>query len=487
MDFQKRLAYITHREYPMNELSLTQTIFAETNIKWDDTRLNTYRQFMVFYNNKYADIIKVLLYFYKDKPFREKTFDRMVIQHQDILEQTLGRLTAGVLDKKPTRILVKDDKKFDGLEDILNKVNFHEKMYESFHKASYVNLVEFYPAMRDDTIKIDILTPESFLVQTSDKDFNKANKFLLIRTDSLGRQYLVYWDEETHYIYNDIGDKEAIEGNEKMINPYDIIPLTELRMKEGTNYFGEPDWNLFLNQLAIDMKLSHMDFTEWFQRGSVLHGVNTKIADGTTVAPWDLLQTESKIPNEQVSLNFLNGNVDFGSWKDGVDWRISSTLRSKGIVGSSASTDTSVSSGFSKEMDEISLKEKRDRQINKLIDYEKRAFEILRTVWNYHVTTGELQGEKTIPEDYEYQVHYINYEPTLAPSELKTKRDMQKSFFIKDEIDFIKEDLGIDSDEKAIEQLNKIKARATDLGLTTKQPTQTTGLSLKDRLANATV
>jgi len=88
--------------------------------------------------------------------------------------------------------------------------------------------------------------------------------------------------------------------------------------------------------------------------------------------------------------------------------------------------------------------------------------------------------------DYEYQVQYVNYEPTLAPAELKTKRDMQKSFYIKDEINFIMEDLGI-SEEAAIEHLNKIKTRSTELGLAPKQPTQTTGLSLKDRLANATV
>jgi len=46
------------------------------------------------------------------------------------------------------------------------------------------------------------------------------------------------------------------------------------------------------------------------------------------------------------------------------------------------------------------------------------------------------------------------------------------------------EDLGLPED-KAIEQLQKIKTRATDLGLAAKQPT--TGFSLKDRMLNATV
>jgi len=470
----------------MNELSLTQSIFVDSDIKWDEYRLAIYRYFMAFYNNKYEDIKKILRYYYEDKPFRQKSFERMVIQHHDIIEQTLSRLCAGILDKKPTRKLVKGETEWDGLAHVLEVVNFHEKMYESFHKASYVNITQFYPAMREDKIIIDILTPESYLVQASEKDYLAAEKFLLIRIDNLNKQTLVYWDKDTHYLYDSLGDKVAVDGNEEMVNPYEIIPLTELRLKDGTNYFGEPDWNLFLNQLAIDMKLTHMDFTEWFQRGSVLHGVNTKIADGTVISPGDLLQSESKIPNEQVSLNYLNGSVDFESWKQGVDWRISSTLRSKGIVGSSASTDTSVSSGFSKEMDEISLKEKRDRQINKLRDYEKRAFEVLRKVWNYHIEVGDIKDEEMIPVDYEYQVQYVNYEPTLAPAELKTKRDMQKSFYIKDEINFIMEDLGI-SEEAAIEHLNKIKTRSTELGLAPKQPTQTTGLSLKDRLANATV
>jgi len=467
----------------MNELNLTSLAFADTGIKWDDARLQIYRQFMALYNNEYEAIKKILVYYYKDRPFKEQSFERYFIQHQDIIEKSLDRLTAGVLDKKPTRQLVKGDAKFEGLEEILNKVQFNDKIYESFHKATFVNIAQFYPAMREDKIVIDILTPESYLVQTEEKDYLQGKKFLLIRIDQNGNQYLVYWDDDTHYIYDSLGDRKAIEGNEQMVNPYGILPLTELRMKNGKNYFGEPDWNLFLNQLAIDMKITHLDFTEWFQRGSVLHGINTKIADGTRISPGDIVQSESKIPNEQVSLNYLNGSVDFTSWKDGIDWRIASTLRSKGITGGSTSTDTSVSSGFSKEMDEVSLKEKRDKQINKLVDYEKRAFKVLRTVWNYHVSTGELQGEQIIPEDYEYQVHYVNYEPTLAPTELKAKRDMQKAFYIKDEVNFVMEDLAI-SEEKAIEHIQKLKDRSKTLGIEVKQPQATTGLSLKDRVIN---
>ncbi len=474
----------------MNELSLTQVILADSNIKWDEDRLNTYRHFMAFYNCKYKDIVKILYHYYKGKPISEETFNRMVIQHQDIIEKTLNRLTAGIYDKKPKRELVKSGTKWDGLDEILEKVKFHDKMYESFHKASFVNLVEFYPAMRDDKIAIDILTPDTFLVQVSSKSYLDAEKFLLIRIDENGNQYLVYWDKETHYLYSAIGDHEPVEGNEKMINPYGELPLTELRLKEGCNYFGEPDWNLFLNQMAIDIDLSEMDFAGHFQRIGILHGINTKFADGIKISPADILQTESKVPSEQVSLQFLNSNTSFQDWKDGIDWKIKSTLSSKGIVGSSASTDTSVSSGFSKEMDEISLKENRDKTINKLIDYEKRAFEKLRIVWNYHVSVGDLKDDEgkplaMIPTDYEYVVVYPDYEPTLSPSELKVKREMQKQYYIKDEINFIMEDLGL-TEEKAIEHFNNLKQRATELGLNPKQTNQT-GLSLKDRLNNAAV
>ena len=128
--------------------------------------------------------------------------------------------------------------------------------------------------------------------------------------------------------------------------------------------------------------------------------------------------------------------------------------------------------------------------INKLIDYEKRAFEKLRMVWNYHVSVGDLKddegkSEQMIPEDYEYVCEYQEYEPTLSPSELKIKREMEKQFFINDEVSFVMADKRM-TEEDAIAYIQKLKERANTLGLNPK-PTNQTGLSLKDRLNNATV
>jgi len=469
----------------MSELSISQIIFADSNIKWDENRLKTYREFMALYNDDYPNIQKILINRYTNKPFKEKSFERIVIQHHDIIQKTLNRLTAGIYDQQPKRELYKGETIFEELNEILEQVGFHQKMYESFHKASFVNLVEFYPAMRENEIAIDILTPESFLIQTSPLNYLKQEKLLLFRTDENNELYSIYWDKESHYKYSPLGDKLPIDNNEEMINPYKVLPLELLRMREGSNFWGQPDWNLFLNQLAIDIKITSMDIAEFFQRIGILHGVNTKIADGTVISPFDLLQSESKIPSEQVSLQYINSGVNFESWKDGIDWRIGSTLRSKGIVGSSASIDSQPTSGYSKEMDERSLKEERDKVINLLTDYEKRCFNVFRKVWNYHIETGDIKGVM-IPEDYEFYVEFHEYEPTLQPIDKKIKREMQKQYFIKDEVDFVMEDLGL-TEEEATEHITARKQRMKELGLNTgviAEPPKV--LSLRDRLLNAT-
>jgi hypothetical protein len=66
------------------------------------------------------------------------------------------------------------------------------------------------------------------------------------------------------------------------------------------------------------------------------------------------------------------------------------------------------------------------------------------------------------------------------------KKTQKVKYFIKDEVYFVMEDLGI-TEEEAIEHITKLKARGKDLGIETKAPQSTAGLTLKERMANATV
>ena len=62
-------------------------------------------------------------------------------------------------------------------------------------------------------------------------------------------------------------------------NPFGKLPFSVLRIEEGCDFYGEPNWNLFLNQKNLDIRLTDMNESELRSVFGVFHGINTNFEE----------------------------------------------------------------------------------------------------------------------------------------------------------------------------------------------------------------
>lgn len=443
----------------INNLNIADIIFSQVLAKSELTRINTAQKFRAFYDNDYLKIVDYLKEDVLDRPFEQDTLNKLRFQHLDIIKKAISRSSAGIYDLDPIRILKKKDGTSDDtLPDILRQVDYTQKVKEAFRKGIFFNLCLAHPIQRDGITEIDLCTPDEFVVYTKN-NYLKIKEIALARSD--GKDiYTVVWNKSEHYKLDVNSSKVPVDGNPNMINPYGVVPFATLRIKEGLDFYGEPNWNLLLNQIAIDIKLTDLDYTEIQQNFGVWFGINTDLGNEQKFDPGTLIQINGAT-NERgeysPSLANIVPQINWEAHNDNIDWRIKTTLLAEGLSGSSVSMDTKVLSGSAKSLDEIELQEKRENYKALLIKFELELLDIFREVWNYNNPREKLSDGK-------FEVSFSKEKPHETIDEKAKRRIMEKKFFIGDEIDFIMEDRGLD-ETKAIEYLEERKKRKIDLGL----------------------
>lgn len=456
---------------------LMNKIFNTTKVAWDDSRIDMFKRFRAVYDNDYDEIVNVLKYYYLNKPYSEEYFNEMLIQHHNIIDKTLSRTTGGIYDKEPVRELIPKEEGEDLIEindyftQVLISLDYHNKIKEVFKASKFFNTVFMFVSFRNGEIFLDVVTPDMFSIREKSNDYLNFESILIEKCDEEGYIYYTYWDKNKHYVVDSFGNDKEIGNNTKRVNPYNFVPAEFIRMKDGIDFYGEPDWDLMLNQLAIDMKLTDYDKSEIFQRNSILFGVNTNLPSGTKISPNKIIQVENDNPQKPaISLEYVTPNNDFNVGRESINWRIESTLRNKGIVGSSAGTQSNPVSGESKEQDEISIMEEREAVKTKLWRFEISILNKIRSVWNYHVSNGNLNESifldeiKEIPSKHKIDIDFMEDEKHEGAEEKSIRRKYEKDNFIKDEVIFVMEDLSI-SEEEAINHIKEIQKRQKELSL----------------------
>jgi hypothetical protein len=450
-----------------NMSEIMRKIYLDSMKEWELEKQELFENFRVFWDGDYDRLKDIVKETYKNKPFRtdpanenKSSLDYMVIQHQDIIQNTTSRLTAGIYDEDPIRELriyeggrYKTD---DNLSEVLEMTNFNNVMKEALQTAIFFNTVVLHPVARDKTLDIDILTPDQFAVKTK-VSYHRLDKIMIERVDRENNPILIYWSDTEHYMINEKDKAVPVEGSKNKTNPYKILPFEVLRIKKGLDFYGEPDWNLYLNQIAIDLKLSDLDNAEILTRNGFLHGINTNIGLNQSIGPGILIQTKHDDPNKQVSLGYVTNDVDFGDQRDGVDWRIKSSLRSRGIVGSAASTEETAQSGVSKEKDETMILEQRRNNIALVYPVEIKLLQKIRTIYNWNVSQGNIKGQK-LNETGEFAIKYRMPESRPSNQEIREDLKFQLENNVLDIIDLIIKYYEVDEAE-AIEILEKKKDR----------------------------
>jgi len=428
--------------------------------KSDSLRQSQLQDFATFYFNDYNGIEDILKRELLNNPFAKETLAKIRIQHIDIIGKTLNRLSGGIYKNRAIREFfydvetAKTKAENSDLENLLNLIKYNQTVKETFRRALYFNVTLVQPVFDEGKIRLDIINPNDIKVKTG-IDYNKIESITIRKSDSEGNLYFSVWTAESHYIEQG-GKIIAPKDNEEMINPYEKIPISVLRIKEGIDFYGEPNWNLFLNQKYIDMRLTDLDKSEMEHIVNAWLSINTGLQDGDTIGASKIIKVDG-VTNEDVppSLESISSNVDYVSIRENIDWKIQTMYASEGLSAGSGSTDVSELSGISKLIDENELLERREDFKEILFDFEIDLLNNIRMVNNFY-------SDKKINNKAVFNVTFSEEKPMESVSDVVARREMETAIGYKNAITFTMEDLEL-SEEDAINLLKKIKTQNAQL------------------------
>lgn len=407
-------------------------------------RISTYADLRIFYENDRDDIESYLRRLLVDTKglYKEATFKKIIVRHRDNIQKPINRMTTGIYENPPKREIYSDtdtldEKQTEFLTQILEDCRFNQKAKDSFRKACYYNCLEVWVQWDGEKVVLEVITPDSYSVKTKASDYTKKDKIWIQRynSDTESIDYVVYTDEET-YLINSNGDIVPVEGNEAMKNPYGKIPCIKLQLREGTDYYGEPNWDLFDTQVALDIKRTNNFYTEMFQTFSVGVATNLKLPDQSNITPGMLIQCDNVGKDDvQPSMTFSNPSVNWKDLNDNIDFEVKDSLRSQGINATSSTLDPIAQSGAAKEMDEVELVELRETNKEILYNFEKELIETILTVYNYHTGKKEITGE--------VEITFSEEKTNEAIKDKIQRRTFEIQNNLKTPVDFIQEDLEV--------------------------------------------
>ncbi len=455
---------------------LTGNIFEELNKafntalrKSEANRLTIHNEFAAFYNNDYESICGYLREATLNNPFSSDTLKDLRFRHVNVVKKIINRITSGIFTKDPV-IKLKDagDEEQNTLSRIINESRFIQKVKEAFQKSVFFNAVEANVVWDNNskTIRIDIITPNNYTVETGN-DYLEKTKIAVRKADVTGEIYWSYWSEQEHYLVKN-GAKAPAENNPDMINPFNTdnnnsqdashnftLPFAVLRMEEGEDYFGEPNWNIFLHQKNLDIRLTDLNETELKTLHQIYLGVNTNFTNDETFRAGDFKQINNvKDDDKEPKIESIIANVDYVSVRENIDWHNRLVLNCEGISGNSASMDRIAESGTAKIIDELELLEKREEYKTILYHFMIHLLEIMRVVWNYYNPSQGLYGGT------DFDVRFTEAKIFESIDDKKKRYDMSIEYGYKDEIDIASEELEV-SEEEAKEIMRVRSQRRT--------------------------
>lgn len=431
--------------------------------KSESNRLNIHQEFAAFYNNDYECITEYLREATLNNPFSAETLRTLQFRHVNIIRKIISRITSGIFIKDPVIALKNsEDKDDNNLAGILDKIKFVSKVKEAFNKAVYFNTVEAHVVWDIETgeMRIDIITPNNYIVETK-ADYLKKSRIAVRKADEKGEIYWSYWSETEHYILKN-GQKLTPPSNKDMINPYHksarntecALPFAVLRMEEGGDYYGEPNWNIFLHQKNLDIRLTDLNETELKTLHQIYFGVNTNFTKDETFRAGDFKQINNvKDDDKDPRIDSITANVDYTSVRENVDWHNKLVLNSEGISPASSGTELKAESGAAKVIDELELFEKREEFKITLYHFMIHLLKIVRVVWNYYNPANKLT------EDDEFDVRFVESRLFESIDDKKKRHGMGIEFGYKDEIDIAMEELEISEEEARQRIQNRIERR----------------------------
>jgi len=423
----------------------------------EDNRLKIHEDFSAFYYNDYEVICDILREYTLNNPYSAETLKTLHFRHIDQLDKMLSRLTAGIYNQRPIRKLVSGETEDEDFIKLLGSIQYAAKVKECFRAAKFFNIAFIQPVYDSisKAMRLDVITPNDVIVKTKDEDYLQIEK-IKIRKAVGGNIREVVWSDSEHYYIE--GGKEYNAKGGNGANPYGVIPISTLRIKPSRDFYGEPDWNLYLEQINSDIGLTEMKEAEQKIIHQVWLAINLNIGKNEIIKPGEIF-TANKIQEGEVipSLESVNSNYDFASLRENLDWYIKQLALSRGLSASSVSGEVNDLSGIAKIVDNQELEETKQETKEILYNFEIDLMKKIAIVSN-------VSGGTNFNLDAEFEMQFVEDPSTETVQDKNERRDMEKKYFISNEVDFVIEDKELNSREEAIEWIKQRKQESKLIG-----------------------
>ncbi len=429
-----------------NTMDLLYNEFLTAN---ENKRIEIYRRLASVYDYDAFEVEKIIKRMFLNKPFSEATLNKIVFIHENVLSKIIERKCSGLFSKEILISLINKDGTEIYINDWLNNYEFFLHLFDIYKRSKFFNTVLSYINVIDNEIIFESITGAECVVNTK-TNFYKPKEIFLFRSDEDKRAFILYWSEnEVYKIYGT--NKYYLEAFPDGINYLGFMPFSVYRDNKQIDFWGEPNWSLYYHQLIYVLNKSDNVYGEFFVKFPILFGENVVMPENMRIEPSVFISAENKLPDTKVDIRFINPNVDWASIRENEKYRNEQIAINEGLPASSVSVKAIQQSGYAKTIDEIELRERQMVDEWKLYYFIKDlVMKTLKVAYYFNLLPKNVNVDEIVDVD-------VKFNPTKSyeePSQIKIRREMEKEFMIKDEIDFIMEDLGL-TEEEAIKYLQK--------------------------------
>jgi hypothetical protein len=427
-------------------------------------------QRIYFWLHNYEDMIKGYIVDNMKKMFSDDTISEINIRIFNIVPRVVDKL-GFVYKESPERMLdgglksvtingkskdeqSEDDKRYQLM---LQKSNIVKKQNEWNKESKPFNTLLIQPIWQEDVndktksyMDFLIHTPAWTVVTPDPNNYLMPQSFyypiwMQLVPGTMQEQALVYWSKDEHFLLDALENKKYPEGNPQGKNPYGILPVAVLRLKDGIDFFGEGWWDLIQFNEEVCEQVSNLFYISKFQ----LHGqpvatnigesIDEKGNDSNTkprLGPGNLIRIGDGQKHDETpaKIEFIQAHPELKAVQDLIDWSIKTMQALKGLSPQQYSLETTLASGRSKLVDSEEINEIRKNDMNILQQFESDLYEVTRVVYNYHNPNNKISDKAVFSIKFQ--------EPKIPESaqELTARRTFNLANYIQSPVDFIMED-----------------------------------------------
>ena len=427
-------------------------------------------QRIFFWLHNYEDEIKKYITDGMKVLFSQETIDEINIRVMNIVPRVVDKL-GFVYKESPVRcldggmrsVMVEgksqdqqsiDDKRY---QTMISRSTIEKKQNEWNKESKPFNCLLIQPVWKEDEkdptksyMDFLIHTPAWCVVVPDETDWLKPKAFyyptwIQLVPGTIQEQSLIYWSATEHFLIDALENNKYPEGNPKGENPYGIVPVAVLRLKDGIDFWGEGWWDLIDFNQEICEQVSNLFYVAKFQLhgqpvatniGSALNEAGETTNTKPKLGPGKLIRIGDGQKNDETAakLEFIQAHPELKAVQDLVDWALKTTQAIKGLSPQQYSLETTLASGKSKLVDSEEINEIRKNDMNLLRMFESDLFDVMRVVYNYHNPNNKISDKAVFSIKFQ--------EPKIpeSPQELSTRRTFNLTNYLQSPIDMIMED-----------------------------------------------